>query len=108
MKTKALPSGWFSTTKEEAKSLFNELQRELPPGHLLYGKKVCIVAHKNGATDDVLCQHLDEVDLFTVVHLTWSMRQEINEFHPAVEMVGSFQDFLAYETELEKIRSAGE
>ena len=30
-----LPEGWFPATPEEAERLHAELQKELPPGHML-------------------------------------------------------------------------
>jgi hypothetical protein len=73
-----------------------ELQRELPPGHLLYGRAIRVVAYRE-ATDDILCQHEEDPEHFTVIHLSWLMQQEVNEQHPAVEVDGDFEDFLAYE-----------
>ena len=46
--------------------------------------RVEVVAHREG-TDDILCRHLDELSRFTVVHLTWLGREEIDTQHPAVE-----------------------
>lgn len=56
----SLPEGWFYATPEEQKSLWQELKKELPEGHLLFNKSVQVIAHRDGATDDILCQHLDE------------------------------------------------
>lgn len=92
-----LPEGWFYTTSEEQKSLWKELQKELPEGHLLFNKSIQVIAHRNGATDDILCKHLDEANRFTVVHLTWSMKREMDERYPWVEVDGSFEDFIDYE-----------
>lgn len=97
MKKKILPEGWYEATSEEAKSLWEELQKELPPGHLLFEKPVKVMAHRDGATDDILCQHLNEMNRYTVIHLTWAMSREVNEWHPTVEVDGSFADFLDYE-----------
>ncbi len=92
-----LPKGWFYATSEEGASLWRELQTELSEGHILFQKPVQVIAHRNGATDDILCRHLDKPNRYTVVHLTWSMKTEINEKHPTVEMDVSFQDFMNYE-----------
>lgn len=91
-----LPLGWFLSNKEESESLYIELQKELSQGHILYGKEVKIVAHRNG-TDDILCQHILESDHYTVIHLTWSMKQETDIYCPTVEVDGSFRDFIDYE-----------
>lgn len=93
-----LPEGWFSSSREESANLHRELLRELPSGHLLYGKAVKVVAHRKGS-DDILCRHEDNGKRFTVIHLTWSGREEWDENHPYVERDGGFDDFLDYERE---------
>lgn len=100
-----LPEGWFYATSVERESLGEELQRELPQGHTLFNKPVQIIAHRAGATDDILCRHLDEPDRYTVIHLTWAMKTEINEKHPTVEVDGRFQDFLAYEKRFQRVNA---
>jgi len=93
-----LPEGWFRSESQRAAALYDELQRELPPRHVLYGCRVEVIAHREG-TDDILCHHHDEPDRFTVIHLSWRRREEVNELHPWVEVDGSFDDFLEYEAE---------
>ncbi len=92
-----LPVGWFRATTQEAKRLLDELHRELPLGHVLHGVALEVFAHRDGATDDALFRHVHDPDRFTVVHLTWLGRTEIDTDHPGVEVDGSFDDFLAYE-----------
>jgi hypothetical protein len=92
----ALPQGWFLSDQDRAESFLAELERELPPGHMLHGVRVSVVAHRE-ATDDILCRHLDARSRFTVIHLTWSRKQERDEHHPRVESDGDFDSFLAYE-----------
>ena len=94
---KILPEGWFLANEAESKVLHAELQKELPQGHLLFGHDVEVVAHRDGATDDVLLRHIHSSGLYTVVHLTWSGRQEGDPAHPSVEVDGGWEDFLAYE-----------
>jgi hypothetical protein len=91
-----LPEGWFRPDMDETRSLHAELQRELPPGHILYGVPVVTFATRRGI-DDVLFRHQNEPDRFTVIHLSWLGRTEINAQHPTVEFDGSFSDFLAEE-----------
>ena len=74
--------------------------REITPGHLLDGKRVRTFAWRNGATDDVLFQHIDDPGRFTVVHLSWSGCTEIDTRHPTVEFDGTFVGFLAQEERL--------
>jgi hypothetical protein len=101
-----LPDGWFWPDAQESQILPAELQRELPPGHLLYGVPVLLFATRRGI-DDVLFRHRDEPDRFTVIHLSWLGRTEINAQHPTVEFDGSFQEFVAWEESiLEFLRNA--
>jgi len=94
-----LPDGWDWPDADEAVNLHAELQRELPPGHLLYGVPVVTFAMRDGI-DDVLFRHRDEPDRFTVIHLSWLGRTEINAQHPTVEFDGSFSEFLEEEARI--------
>ena len=91
-----LPPGWCYPDPDWAASLNAEFRRELPPGHLLQNRRVEMVATCDG-TDDVLFQHLDEPGRFTVIHLTWLGREEIDADHPWVEFDGDFPGFLAWD-----------
>ncbi len=101
MMNKTLPEGWFPASEIESKKLYSELQKELPQEHLLFGVDVEVIAHRDGATDDILVRHVGEPERYTVIHLTWSSRQEGDAAHPSVEVDGSWEDFLAYEREFE-------
>jgi hypothetical protein len=93
----ALPEGWFYPEDPAvAASLHAELQRELPPGHLLFGRAVETFAYRHGS-DDVLFRHRDQPGRFTEIHLSWIRKQEINAQHPTVEFDGAFEDFIAEE-----------
>jgi hypothetical protein len=91
-----LPKGWFASDEEASERLHKELQTELPPGHILFGEQVEVVAHREG-TDDILCRHKDDPNRFTVIHLSWAMKEEINSQHPWVEDDGDYESFLSYE-----------
>lgn len=54
--------------------LLRQLQTELPPGHILFGVPVRVLARGNG--DDVLFQLQDGTGRVADVHLTWSKSQE--------------------------------
>ena len=82
-----LPAGWYYPTETEAQSL----HAELPPGHLLSDSR------SRRLQDDVLFRHLDESDRFTVVHLTWIRKQEMDAKHPSVCFDGTFERFFAEE-----------
>jgi hypothetical protein len=95
-----LPEGWFYPEDAAiAASLQAELQRELPPGHLLYGRQVEVFAYRHGS-DDVLFRHRDQPERFTAIHLTWIRKQEINAQHPTVEFDGSLEGFVTEERRL--------
>lgn len=92
-----LPLGWYPATPQDEKRLMDELQREIIPGHLLYGKQIRVIAHRDDATDDILVSHQDQPHRYTVVHLTWSGLPEINKDHPHIECDGDYAAFLEYE-----------
>ncbi len=93
----SLPEGWYEATPQESDHYYNELQIELSEGHLLYSCDVSVVAHRDGATDDILCQYENELDRFIVIHLTWKQGEETSPHFPSVEVDGTFADFLEYE-----------
>ena len=90
-----LPDGWIVSTPKHAENLARELETELPKKHILKSVPVRVIANRDG-TDDILCQHVNEPKRFTVVHLTWKGREEIDG-HPSVEVDGTFDDFIEYE-----------
>ena len=94
---KSLPSGWFTASPEEAKRLLQELKLELTEAHQLHGLPLELVAHRDGATDDILVRNSEQPEVYYVVHLTWRMGPEIDGDHPSIECAGSYGDFLAYE-----------
>jgi hypothetical protein len=88
--------GWHYPVENVAHGFHAELQRELPPDHLLYGRAVEVIAYREDR-DDVLFRHVDEPDRFTVIHLTWIRKREINAQHPSVCFDGTFEEFFAAE-----------
>ena len=94
--TYKLPTGWSFPDADTAQRLIDELQRELPPGHLLAGCAVETIAWTDGLNDDVLFRDLNEPAKFTIVHLTWRGSVEIDMHHPTVIFDGSFDQFLRY------------
>jgi phenylpropionate dioxygenase-like ring-hydroxylating dioxygenase large terminal subunit len=91
-----LPDYWEHPDTDTAAQLYAELQRELPAGHILYGVSVETFGWTAHGSDDILFRWLDEPNHFTIVHLSWLGRTEINAQHPTVEFDGSFAEFLAY------------
>ncbi len=68
------------------------LDRELAPGHVLYGVPVAAVGKRDG-TDDVLFQLLDGSGRVAVVHLTWTHSPPERPPWPATEVYASFEEF---------------
>src|SRR5438552_13066186 len=97
--------GWYYPEPAAAQSLHAELQRELPPGHLLFGRAVETVAFRQDQ-DDVLFRHLDLSDRFTVIHLTWIRKREIDARHPSVCFDGTFDEFVAGEQKKYELEQA--
>ena len=76
------------------------------PATCFFSVPVILFATRRGI-DDVLFRHRDDPDRFTVIHLSWLGRTEINAQHPTVEFDGSFQEFVAWEESiLEFLRNA--
>lgn len=92
----ALPLGWEYLEPCEAAERLTELKRELPTNHVLFGIPVETFAARIG-DDDTLFRHLVEPDRFTIVHLTWLGREEINAQHPSVDFDGTLEEFFARE-----------
>jgi hypothetical protein len=97
-----LPEGWFSPTPKEESEFLDELSKELVAGHPLFQLPVRLIAHRNGATDDILVQPLNEAKRFVVVHLTWKSAPELYPPCPAIDYDGDFAGFEDYEREFGK------
>jgi hypothetical protein len=67
---------WSVAGKDESfrETFSKQFEREVPPGHLLYGLPVRLVARGNG--DDCLFEIVDGSGRFAYVHLTWSKGPE--------------------------------
>jgi hypothetical protein len=89
-----LPPTWQPLTTDRAKLLLAELRAELPAGHVLQGVPVHAVAEAVG-NDDVLFRHCNDPVRFTVVHLTYRGRPELDARSPAVRVDGSWLEFIA-------------
>lgn len=70
--------------------LMRQLEVELPPGHVLYGVPVKVLARGNG--DDVLFELLDGSGRVADVHLTWSKGRERLPW-PGTDVYASLQDW---------------
>jgi len=86
-----LPDDWQIVDASRARSLEEELQREVSPVHRLNGVPMQAVAVR-ASNDDALFQHAGEADQWSDVHLTWSGQQEQRDW-PSVEFTGTFAEF---------------
>ena len=104
------PVGWQQASEERAGQLAEKLTQAVGEQHVLYGKHLRVVAYRHQeGMDELLCQHPEEEDLFTLLHLVWSLTtSETHRAAPIVELHGCFQDFLNYEDDnLENYRERG-
>ncbi len=93
------PEGWHMASDERAEQLADKLSLTIGQHHFLYGKRLQVVAYQHrDNVDELLCQHPEEEDLFSLVHMVWSLTSsEAHRASPIVELHGCFQDFLNYE-----------
>lgn len=69
---------WWSTAGKDARfhdTFHDQLRREVPPGHVMYGVPARMIA-RHDASDDTLFELLDGSGRVAVVHLTWAKRRE--------------------------------
>src|SRR4051812_14734113 len=60
----SLPIGWYFCDEATKTSLLDELKKEMVDGHLLYGKRLTVIADTQGAFDDILLRHDDNPQRF--------------------------------------------
>ena len=84
---------WQALSAEHSAAINEQLQRELSPGHVLYGLDATAVA-MSGARDDVLFEVAGHKNPLAHVHLTWS-RSPIKEPRwPATQFFASWEDWV--------------
>ncbi|MEU3222042.1 hypothetical protein ABZ695_02645 [Streptomyces sp. NPDC006976] len=87
-------------------ALPRELRTEMHPAHPFFGAALEVIAHRR-TNDDVLCHHLDTPARFSILHLTWSGREEIGSC-PTIDADGEWPHIVAYENDVEEALSAAE
>ncbi|WP_328865704.1 hypothetical protein [Streptomyces sp. NBC_00304] len=87
-------------------SLSRELRTEVHPAHPFFGAALEVIAHR-WSNDDVLCRHLDTPARYSIIHLTWSKREEIGSC-PTIDADGEWSHILAYEDGIDAALSAAE
>jgi hypothetical protein len=84
-----LPRGWVEVSGESAAKLEEELRREVPRAHRLFGRDLQAVARRQDR-DDVLFRSSDGGTF--CVHLTWSVENDPK--WPWTEAYRDLVDFL--------------
>ena len=83
---------WQAIHPDHVAGLVAEVQRELPPGHVLAGLMVLPIGHRLDR-DDVLLRIEHSTYRFAAVHLTFA--RETNPAWPSTELYDSFEQFAA-------------
>jgi hypothetical protein len=83
----------WTTAALQPEPLIRELEKEVSDGHILFGKKVEIVARRRD-TDDVLLRLSDNSGCYAVVHLTWSGKKERSPKWPITTVFSSWEEFV--------------
>lgn len=73
------------------KELNSQLEREISPGHVLYGKDVKTIARRQD-NDDVLFAVFDADFQYAKVHLTWSQSKVTDINYPLTKTYKDWQD----------------
>ena len=89
----ALQEPWRAVASDDER-LAAELQREVGPGHVLFGKNVRVIARRFDR-DDVLCEVEGTVPSFAVVHLTWTGKRDLDPGFPRTTLYRSLADWEA-------------
>lgn len=84
---------WEALNEELRISVERELQKELAHGHVLFGRKLCGLAHRRDC-DDVLFQ-LNGSNQLAVVHLSFPRPGPDRPPFPSTEIFESFDLFVA-------------
>jgi hypothetical protein len=81
---------WHSVSPERRAQLDAEVARELPPGHVLAGRRL-VAAAAHSDRDDVV---FEVPGLgYAVVHLTWSGRREKSSESPRAAVFRSIEEW---------------
>jgi hypothetical protein len=89
-----LPNGW-KPVEAQRQALQVELQREVGPGHELFGVPVTAVGRREDC-DDVLFELRDGTNRIAVVHLTWRGSLEKDPIWPATLLFSNFRAWIEH------------
>jgi hypothetical protein len=84
---------WLEPWRPASSGLEAELEREINPQHLLFGRKAISVGRRDDR-DDVLFLLPDNPDPLAVVHLTWTGKRETNPKWPHTTFYSSLDDWM--------------
>ncbi|MFJ1898320.1 hypothetical protein [Streptomyces sp. NPDC088115] len=104
-----LGDDWCDMTEDcdlDHPALSRELRTEVHPAHPFFGAALEVIAHRY-SNDDVLCRHLDTPARYSIIHLTWSKREEIGSC-PTIDADGEWAHIVAYEDGIDAALSAAE
>ncbi len=97
-----LGDDWCDVTADRAEdcdldhlALAAELSTEVHPAHPFFGTALEVIAHRL-TNDDVLCRHHATPSRYSILHLTWSHREEIGGC-PTIDADGEWRHIVAYE-----------
>lgn len=97
-----LGDDWCDVTADRAEdcdldhlALAAELSTEVHPAHPFFGTALEVIAHRL-TDDDVLCRHRATPSRYSILHLTWSHREEIGGC-PTIDADGEWRHIIAYE-----------
>ncbi|MFJ6491438.1 hypothetical protein [Streptomyces californicus] len=96
-----LGDDWCDVTADRAEdcdldhlALAAELSTEVHPAHPFFGTALEVIAHRL-TNDDVLCRHRATPSRYSILHLTWSHREEIGGC-PTIDADGEWRHIIAY------------
>ncbi len=81
---------WSAIDEARRKGFEEELESELPLGHVLAGQTIRAIAAR-ADQDDILFEVIGVG--YAVVHLTWSRRCESNPLWPSTELFSSLNEW---------------
>lgn len=88
-----LLSPWEDASEGLITGAAAELQREVGPGHPLFGRSVYILARRMDS-DDVLVEAPGLPQPYAVVHLTWTGTREVRPAWPHTTLFNSLQHWV--------------
>jgi hypothetical protein len=83
---------WRAVDSKHVEGLAQELAREIGPHHALFGNRVRALAVRQDC-DDVLFAIEGSPLSYALVHLTWTMKTEVDPKYPSTVVYPSIEDW---------------